>query len=95
MEETLYRRPEILFRWGDFVSIQGLRGGGRFHISERETLFRGRLYFVTLARIGGLEVRYASTLQQRLMEPLAEQMLKEETSVSEEEEEGAVGGAVE
>src|SRR6218665_1642057 len=31
----------------DFVSIQSLRG--RFHISQRETLFRGRLYFVTLA----------------------------------------------
>src|SRR6218665_380556 len=35
------------FDEGDFVPIQSLRG--KLHISKGETLFRGRLYFVTPA----------------------------------------------
>ena len=49
MGETLYRRPEIPFRWGETLfRTQSLRG--EFHISQGETLFRGRLYFVTPAQ---------------------------------------------
>ena len=44
MGETLYRRPEILFRWGDFGSIQSLRGEISYQSKgdsvSGETLFR-------------------------------------------------------
>src|SRR6218665_1275098 len=48
MGETLYRGPEILFRWGR-LCFDTESPEGRFHISQGETLFRGRLYFVTPA----------------------------------------------
>jgi len=50
MGETLYRRPEILFRWGR-LCFDTESPEGRFHISQEETLFRGRLYFVTPAEL--------------------------------------------
>src|SRR6218665_1703485 len=49
MGETLYRGPEILFRWGRLCFVTE-SPEGRFHISQGETLFWGRLYFVTPAR---------------------------------------------
>src|SRR6218665_2071995 len=60
MGETLYRRPEILFRWGRLCFDAESPGGGRFHISQGETLFRGRLYFVTPAH--GFSLYRAATL---------------------------------
>src|SRR6218665_275969 len=49
MGETLYRGPAILFQWGR-LCFDTESPEGRFHISQGETLFRGRLYFVTPAR---------------------------------------------